>query len=137
MILQDQALAPAVETLFERIIRYLNTPFIEQKGFSVSIVSLILLVLVICVAALISRYGRRFLQKRVLARFHIDTGLQYTLLRLAHYLIITLGVLYVVEGRFHRRPDQRSGHSRVSFSRYWLWASVHCRGHCLRVHSVV
>ena len=54
MILQDQALAPAAETLFERIIRYVNTPFIEQKGFSVSIVSLILLVLVICIAALIS-----------------------------------------------------------------------------------
>lgn len=96
MILQDQAAAPAVgETLFERILRYLNTPFIEQQGsFKVSILSLILLFVVICIAALVSRYFRRFLQKRVLGKMHIELGLQYTMLRLAHYLIITFGVLY-------------------------------------------
>lgn len=99
MILQDQAAAPAVgETLFQRILRYLNTPFIEQQGsFKLSILSLILLVLVICIAALVSRYARRFLQKRVLSRIHMDPGLQYTLLRLVHYLIITLGVLYALK----------------------------------------
>jgi len=99
LILQDQVSAPAPgETLFERIIRYLNYPFIKQEGaFKLSIISLILLVLVICIAALISRYIRRFLQNRVLPRFHIDLGLQYTLLRLVHYLIITLGVLYALK----------------------------------------
>ncbi|MFY9556171.1 MAG: mechanosensitive ion channel domain-containing protein [Blastocatellia bacterium] len=101
MILQDQASVPSVgETLFERIIRYLNTPFIEQKGFSLSIVSLILLVVVICISALISRYARSLLQKRVLPKFHLDPGLQYTLLRLVHYLVITLGVLYAVKVGF-------------------------------------
>jgi potassium-dependent mechanosensitive channel len=99
LILQDQAAAPAVtETLFQRVLRYLNTPFIEQPGsFKVSIVSLIMLVLVILIAALVSRYARRFLKKRVLSRVHIDLGLQYTLLRLVHYLIVTLGVLYAVK----------------------------------------
>ena len=99
MILQDQGPAPALgETLFERIIRYLNYPFIKQEGaFKLSIISVILLVLVICIAALISRYTRRFLQNRVLPRFHIDLGLQYTLLRLVHYVIITLGVLYALK----------------------------------------
>ena len=99
MILQDQAAAPAVgETLVQRILRYLNTPFIEQQGsFKVSVISLILLVLVILIAALISRYVRRFLKKRVLSRVHMDLGLQYTLLRLVHYLIITFGVLYAVK----------------------------------------
>jgi small-conductance mechanosensitive channel len=99
LILQDQVSAPALgETLFERIIRYLNYPFIKQEGaFKLSIISVILLVLVICIAALISRYTRRFLQNRVLPRFHIDLGLQYTLLRLVHYVIITLGVLYALK----------------------------------------
>lgn len=99
MILQDQVSAPAPgETLFERIFRYANHPLIEQPGaFKLSIISLILLVLVICIAALVSRYTRRFLEKRVLARFHIDLGLQYTLLRLVNYLIITLGVLYAMK----------------------------------------
>lgn len=99
MILQDQPAAPAVtETLFQRVLKYLNTPFIEQPGsFKVSIISLIMLVLVILIAALVSRYARRFLKKRVLSRVHIDLGLQYTLLRLVHYLIVTLGVLYAVK----------------------------------------
>ena len=98
MILQDEASATALrETLFERIVRYLNHPFIDQGGFRVSVISLVLLVLVIFIAALVSRYARRFLQKRVLPRFHMDVGLQYTLLRLVHYLIITLGVLYALK----------------------------------------
>lgn len=99
MIFQDQASAPAVgENLFERIIRYANQPLIKQEGaFSVSIVSLFLLVLVICIAALVSRYVRRFLVKRILSRFSIEAGLQFTLLRLIHYLIITLGVLYALK----------------------------------------
>jgi len=86
------------ETLFERIIRYLNYPLIQQQGaFRVSIISLVLLLVVICIAAVISRFVRRFLQDRLLPRFHIDLGLQYTLLRLVHYLIITLGVLYALK----------------------------------------
>jgi len=99
VLLQDQATAPSVgETLFERIIRYLNYPLIQQQGaFRVSIISLVLLLVVICIAAVISRFVRRFLQDRLLPRFHIDLGLQYTLLRLVHYLIITLGVLYALK----------------------------------------
>ena len=73
-------------------------PFIQQEGsFKVSIISLILLVLIIFVATLISRYTRRLLRKRVLPRFHIEIGLQYTLLRLVHYVIIALGVLYALK----------------------------------------
>ena len=58
---------------------------------------LILLGLIILIATLISRYVRRFLKKRILPRFHIETGLQFTLLRLVHYLIIALGVLYAMK----------------------------------------
>jgi small-conductance mechanosensitive channel len=97
VILQDQVPSPP-ETLLERIIRYVNYPFIEQQGaFKVSIISLILLVLVICIAVLLSRYARGFLQKRILPRFHIEAGLQFTLLRLVHYLIIAFGVLYAMK----------------------------------------
>jgi len=97
LILQEQVSASG-ETLLERIIRYVNYPFIEQQGaFKVSIVSLTLLILVICIAAVLSRYVRRLLQKRILPRFHIETGLQFTLLRLVHYLVITFGVLYATK----------------------------------------
>jgi len=83
--------------LIKRIFQYLNYPFVNQKEFSVSILSLLLLILIIFIATLVSRYTRRFLQKRVLPKFHIEIGLQYTLLRLVHYLIIALGVLYAMK----------------------------------------
>ena len=98
MILQDQVVTTPAETLLERIIRYVNYPFIEQPGtFKLSIISLVLLVVVICIAAVLSRYTRRLLQKRIFPRFHIETGLQFTLLRLVHYLIIAFGVLYAMK----------------------------------------
>ena len=99
MVLQDQVSAPAPgETLLERIIRYINYPLVEQPGaFKLSIISLVLLVLVVCIATIVSRYTRRLLQKRIFPRFHIEVGLQYTLLRLVHYLIISLGLLYAMK----------------------------------------
>jgi small-conductance mechanosensitive channel len=77
-----------------RVIRILNYPFVNQTEFRVSILSLLLLALVILVAAVVSRYVRRFLDKRVLPMVHIEAGLRYTLLRLVHYVVILLGVLY-------------------------------------------
>lgn len=95
MILQEGASSNSLgDSLLERVIKILNFPFISQGGLRVSIVSLILLVLVISIAALVSRYVRRFLDKRVLPRVHVEPGLRYTLLMLVHYMIIVLGVLY-------------------------------------------
>jgi potassium efflux system protein len=87
-------------SVIERIIHVLNTPFISPQGgqFSVSIMSLFLLVLVIFLATQVSRYVRKFLEKRVLPRFHhIDAGLRYTLLRIMHYVIMILGTLWAVK----------------------------------------
>ena len=95
MILQDEpSIQSFGDSVVERIIKYLNYPFVNQKEVHVSILSLLLLVLIILIATLVSRYARRILQKRVLPRFHVESGLQYTLLRLVHYLIIAVGVLY-------------------------------------------
>lgn len=97
MLLQDQSPIEALgSTVFRRLYNYLTYQFVGND-FKVSILSLLLLILIISVAALVSRYLRRFLKSRILPRFHIETGLQYTLLRLLHYLIIALGVLYAVK----------------------------------------
>jgi small-conductance mechanosensitive channel len=53
---------------------------------------------VLFVAFFLSRLIRKFLDKRVLPRFsHIDSGFRYTLLRVLHYLITFLGVLYALK----------------------------------------
>jgi len=86
--------------VISRIIKFLNYPFVHQKEVQISVLSLLLLVLIILVATLVSRYVRRFLKARILPRFHIESGLQFTLLRLVHYLIIALGVLYAMKVGF-------------------------------------
>jgi small-conductance mechanosensitive channel len=91
----EQIAQPSIgDTIIEKIIYYLNYPFVNQKEFKVSALSLLLLVLVIIIAALLSRYARRFLKNRILPKSHMDAGLQYTLLRVSHYLIITIGIIY-------------------------------------------
>jgi len=98
LILQgEQSVRSFGDSVVERIIKYLNYPLVEQKEIHVTILSLLLLVLIILIATLISRYARRILQKRVLPRFNVEAGLQYTLLRLVHYLIIAVGVLYAMK----------------------------------------
>jgi len=82
------------DSLLGRVIRILNYPFVNQAEFRVSILSLLLLVVVVSIAALVSRYVRRLLEKRVLPMINVETGLRYTMLRLVHYAIIVLGVLY-------------------------------------------
>ena len=90
----EQLAQPSIgDTIIEKIIYYLNYPFVNQKEFKVSALSLLLLVLVIIVATVVSRYARRFLKNNVLPK-HMDAGLQYTLLRVLHYVVITIGIIY-------------------------------------------
>jgi small-conductance mechanosensitive channel len=98
LIFQDETSVSFGESVLARVYKYLTYPLLKQEGsFKVSILSLILLGLIILIAMLVSRYIRRLLKKRVLPRFHVESGLQYTLLRLVHYLIIAIGVLYAMK----------------------------------------
>lgn len=82
------------DTILQKIIEILNYPFVNQKEFKVSVLSLLLLILVIFISVMISRYLRRFLEKRVLVNFHVPAGLQYTLLRIVHYVVLLIGLIY-------------------------------------------
>lgn len=100
ILLQDDPPQSSFSAILEKILHVLNTPFINPQGgqFNVSIMSLFLLILIIFLATRVSLYIRRFLEKRVLPRFHhIDSGLRYTLLRVLHYVIMILAVLWAVK----------------------------------------
>jgi len=94
MLFQEPPQTSFGQSVIEKVIYYLNYPFINQKEFRVSILSLLSLVLVILVASVVSRYLRQFLERRLLPRFRVDPGLQYTLLRVVHYVVIIAGLLY-------------------------------------------
>jgi small-conductance mechanosensitive channel len=81
------------QSVMQKFVYYLNYPFINQAQFKVSLLSLVSLFVVVVVAWAISRYLRRFLEKRTLVQ-HLDAGLRFTLLRFLHYLILVVGLLY-------------------------------------------
>jgi small-conductance mechanosensitive channel len=71
---------------------HINAPW-EVGNFRVSLASLALGALVLLAALLFSHYLQSFLERRLAARAHLDSGIQYTILRLVHYAIIAVGVL--------------------------------------------
>ncbi len=80
----------------ERVWNWLNYPF-PVGSFEIKIANVALGLGVLLAALLASRSMRSFVQRRIAMRAPIDPGLQYTLLRLTHYFIISLGILYAVK----------------------------------------
>jgi small-conductance mechanosensitive channel len=61
-------------------------------NFPFSIASLVLGLAIVLVAVLVSRYLRSFVERRMSRHKHLDPGVQFTILRLVHYLIMVVGV---------------------------------------------
>jgi small-conductance mechanosensitive channel len=78
---------------------YLNYPF-KIGNFEIRLSSLAIGIAIFVVAIIISRSVRAFMERRLAARANLDPGIQYTVLRLIHYLVITLGVLFALKTAF-------------------------------------
>ena len=84
---------------FKQVWEYINYPY-RIGNISVSLTSFVTGVAVFLLALAVSRTFRVVIQRRIAKRTHIDPGLQYTIVRLVHYLIITLGVIYGAKAAF-------------------------------------
>ncbi len=98
MIFQEPSQPLSTRGVLDRIYDYLTYPLIPNANYKISVLSVLLFALVVFIALFLSRFIRKFLDKRVLPRFtHIDSGFKYTLLRVLHYLIIFVGLLYALK----------------------------------------
>lgn len=88
------------EGVVRRVWRFINEP-IKIGGSELRLVNLALGIAIFVVAIIISRSVRAFMERRLAARAHLDPGIQYTVLRLIHYLVITLGVLFALKTAFN------------------------------------
>lgn len=73
---------------------YLNEPLKIGDTLKISAASLIFGLLILLAAWVVSRTLRRLLEGRLANRTHLDSGLQFTLLRLTHYVILTIGIIF-------------------------------------------
>jgi potassium efflux system protein len=87
------------QNVLERMWSYINYKF-TIGNISVSLSSLVLGVLIFILALIVSRALQSYLQRRMEQRGNIDPGIQYTIFRLAHYLIISLGLLFSLRQAF-------------------------------------
>ena len=71
---------------------YINFPW-RLGNFNFSASTLIEGALVMILAVVVSRYLRAFIEGRMARHKYIDPGVQYTVLRLVHYVVITIGVV--------------------------------------------
>jgi len=85
--------------VFERIWYYVNHKFTIGK-FEISLANVVIGVLIFVVAVLISRSMRSFMERRMARHARLDPGIQYTVLRLIHYVVITIGVLFALKTAF-------------------------------------
>lgn len=72
---------------------FLNLRLFTLQDDPVTIMSLIIFLFFITVFLFLGIFTRRMLRGRILDRFEIDPGLQYTLARVAQYIIVVIGFL--------------------------------------------
>jgi small-conductance mechanosensitive channel len=81
--------------MLSRLWGYVNHRF-EFGNFYVSLTTLLQGVAVMLVAYVVSRYLRAFLTREFSRSRRLDAGLQYTVLRLTHYIIIAVGIVFAL-----------------------------------------
>jgi potassium efflux system protein len=87
----DENVLQRLWRLSEPVRRYANYTW-KVGNFPFSLVSLALGLAIVLAAVFVSRYLRAFVERRMSRHKHLDPGVQFTILRLVHYLIMTVGV---------------------------------------------
>jgi potassium efflux system protein len=80
---------------------YVNRQFRIGDTLKVSLATLVLGLLIFFGALVVSRWLRRFLEQRFATHKRLDAGLQYTILRLTHYFVIAVGLLFALRVGFN------------------------------------
>lgn len=79
--------------ILDTISRVLSFKLFELKQTPVTVLSLVMFIVMIAAFYLLSKFLNRIVLRRILARFGLDKGIQYTLTRMVHYLIMITGLV--------------------------------------------
>src|SRR5215210_2197296 len=85
---------------WRRLWNYINQPFFIGN-FEIRLTNVVIGIAIFAAAIIISRSVRSLMKRRMAARVNLDPGIQYPVLRLIHYLVITLGVLFALKTAFN------------------------------------
>ena len=94
LLLQD---APGV---VQRVWRFMTYRFVDAENMKLSLARLVAGVLLLGLALFLSGKISSFIETRIAKRQNFDPGLRYTIARLFRYLLVTFGVLFVLQQSF-------------------------------------
>ena len=92
---------PCGGDVLDRLLCYVNKPLTIGNTLKVSLASLTIGLIILLAALVASRFLRSVVERRLSAHPRLDPGLQYTILRLLHYLVLTAGVLFAFSHAFN------------------------------------
>jgi small-conductance mechanosensitive channel len=96
---QDENVLQRLWRLTAPLREYINRD-LKLGNFAFSAMSLVEGAALLFLAVLVSRHLRAFVERRLSRHKYIDPGVQYTVLRLVHYVIITIGVMLALRVGF-------------------------------------
>jgi small-conductance mechanosensitive channel len=71
----------------------LSYPIVHTETRPITVATFIAASLFVAASLWVSRRLRGLLQRRLFSRLHLDPGIEFSILRFAHYAVLTLGVL--------------------------------------------
>ena len=72
---------------------FMNFKLFEVNKTAITLSSVLMFLVVIAVFAVTSRLLQRVLRAQIFSRLRIDEGIQYTLIRISHYVIMVIGAV--------------------------------------------
>lgn len=94
LLLQDPS------SVIQRIWRFITYRFVDSENMKVSLARLVTGILLLILALYLSGRISSFIERRIAKGQHLDPGLRYTIARLFRYLLVTFGVLFVLQQAF-------------------------------------
>jgi small-conductance mechanosensitive channel len=96
---QDENVLQRLWRWTEPLRNYVNFKW-ALGNFEFSVASIVISVFILLVAVFVSRYLRAFIEGRMARHKHLDPGVQFTILRLVHYFIVAVGVVFAMKIAF-------------------------------------
>jgi len=87
----------ALTDILSSIDKVMHYQLFELNGQPVTLASLTVFLFIILVVFVISRLLTRILLKRILMRFHIESGIRFTMVRVSHYILMIIGAIFAFQ----------------------------------------
>lgn len=87
-------------SVIQRVWRFITYRFVDSENMKVSLARLVTGILLLILALYLSGRISSFIEGRIAKGQHLDPGLRYTIARLFRYLLVTFGVLFVLQQAF-------------------------------------